>query len=340
MHNLRFAAVAVSAALVVTAAVSPATAAPVAAPSSSAADADVSPDLVPVYYAKRGASGFADRGSASAVIAAYWTKSRLMSAVPATAPTVKPAAQQVTEPSAKAKDLAAPVAPKTSTGATRLAFTHAEGRVFFRDPWDGKDKSCSAGTVNSGKKRLVMTAGHCVHGGSGRQWMQNWVFYPGYQNGQGPAGAFAAWQPWAKNGWTSNSNNSYDYAIVITQTNSLGQRVVDRVGGNGLTVNPGRPFVTAIAYPSNFMNNQQQAFCQGTLSRRNLFNSDQQLNCDMRFGASGGPWLRDYSDATTLGYIVSNQSYSLNSDGSGPEYGPYYDDATTSLFNAAETASP
>src|SRR3712207_8520122 len=53
----------------------------------------------------------------------------------------------------------------------------------------GLDYVCSAGAVNSGKRRLVLTAGHCVHGGRGGQWMQNWVFYPGYQNGEGPAGA-------------------------------------------------------------------------------------------------------------------------------------------------------
>jgi hypothetical protein len=37
---------------------------------------------------------------------------------------------------------------------------------------------------------------------------------------------------------------------------------------------------------------------------------------------------------------VSNQSYSLNDDGSGPEYGPYYDDATSNLLTLAEAASP
>jgi V8-like Glu-specific endopeptidase len=342
----RMAAVIGAVVVATTGAVSASTASAAAAPPGAPAamvppDAtDVSPGLVPIYDSKRSRAGLADPSAANAVIAAYWTKERLMSAIPATVPQAKAAPAQAAEPTGKTRDLAAPVAPKGAAGANRLAFSHAEGRVFFRDPTDGLNHSCSAGTVNSGKRRLVMTAGHCVHGGAGRQWMQNWVFYPGYQYGQGPAGAFAAWQPWAKTGWTNSSNHSYDYAIVITQTNSVGWRVVDRVGGNGLTVNPGRPFVTAIAYPSNFQNNEQQAYCQGTLSRRSIFNGDQRLNCDLRFGASGGPWLRDYSDASALGWIVSNQSYSLNTDGSGPEYGPYYDDATTSLYNAAETASP
>jgi len=60
----------------------------------------------------------------------------------------------------------------------------------------------------------------------------------------------------------------------------------------------------------------------------------------MGFGASGSPWLRDYNNSSQLGYIVSDQSYSLRSDGLGPEYGPYYDGDTLSLYQAAERASP
>lgn len=344
MHVKRLGAAVLGVALAVLLAGTPAGAVPgqTAAPAPAGAS-DTGSGLVPVYDAVRKVSGMAEPAAAAAIIGAYWTREKLMAATPVPTPVPSPSSTDgsaVAEPSAKPKTLAAPVAPALAGGATQVAFTHAEGRVFFRDPVDGSNHACSAGTVNSGKRRLVITAGHCVHGGSGRQWMENWVFYPGYQFGQGPAGAFPAYQLWAKTSWINDSNFSRDYAVAITQTNSSGQLVVDRVGGNGLVINPGRPFVTAIAYPGNFQNGEQQAFCQGTLSRRSLINADQQLNCDLRFGASGGPWLRDYSDTTTLGYIVSNQSYSLNSDGSGPEYGPYYDSEMTSLYNSAESASP
>ncbi|MDG4832325.1 trypsin-like peptidase domain-containing protein [Solwaraspora sp. WMMD1047] len=300
----------------------------------------VSSGLVPVYDADRGVAGMASGNAAADIITGYWTPARRATAIPArlVAPAVSDQAAPPAASTEKERLIAEPT--KVDGASVAVAFSHAEGRVFYRNPVTGTNHSCSAGTVNSGKRRLVMTAGHCVHGGSGGQWMQNWVFYPGYQNGAGPAGAFPAYQLWAQSAWMNNSNLGYDYAVAITQTNAAGQRVVDRVGGNGLTVNPGRPFVTAIAYPSNFQNNEQQAFCQGTLSARSIFNRDQKLNCDMRFGASGGPWLRDYSDTSTLGIIVSNQSYSLNSDGSGPEYGPYYDNDTAALYNAAEAASP
>lgn len=321
----------------------PAGALPAAGNTPTASAADVSSSLVPVSD-PNGATALVAPDLASGIITTYWTPARRAAAVPAPTPASSPS---VRTPAAAAREsagtptvVAAPAAPESSGVRPLVSFTNAEGKVFFHNPADGRDYSCSGGTVNSGKRRLVLTAGHCVHGGSGQQWMTNWVFYPGYQSGAGSAGAFPAYQLWAKNGWINNSDNHYDYSFVITQTGPAGYRIVDTVGGNGLIVNPGRPYVTAIAYPGNFNSGEVQAYCQGTLSRRSLINSDQQLNCDLRFGASGGPWLQDYSDSSTLGYAVSNQSYSLNSDGSGPEYGPYYDDDTTSLYNAAENASP
>jgi V8-like Glu-specific endopeptidase len=311
-----------------------------AAPTSSSQP--IGSAQVPVFDARQGVSTMVSPTRAAGVIADYWTPERLASAVPAPTPrgTDTSSTPWQAEPGAQ-RDLAAPAPAKSTGGITpKVAFTHTDGKVFFRDPTDGKNYMCSGGAVNSGKRRLVLTAGHCVHGGGGKQWMQNWVFYPGYQNGAGPAGAFPAYQLWAQSGWFNNTDFHYDYAFAITQNNAAGARVVDRVGGNGLTINPGRPFVTFIGYPWNFAGGEQQAFCQGQLSRRSIFNSDQQLNCNLGGGSSGGSWLRDYSDASGLGYAVSNTSYGLNPDPQGPVYGPYYDGDTSNLYNAAENASP
>ena len=38
------------------------------------------------------------------------------------------------------------------------------GRIFFVDE-QGQDRSCTGSTINSAGKRIVFTAGHCVHGG-------------------------------------------------------------------------------------------------------------------------------------------------------------------------------
>jgi V8-like Glu-specific endopeptidase len=314
--------------------------APAPANAVATASGNVSSGLVPVFDPDQGTSKMVTPAAANAIITRYWTPERLASAVPAPQPALTGSVRTPTEPTGPARDVSAPTPAKSGGIKPNVAFTNAVGRAFFRDPTDGKNYSCSGGTINSGKRRLVLTAGHCVHGGSGKQWMQNWIFQPGYQFGAGAPGTFPAYQLWAQSGWFNNNDRHYDYAFAIMQNNQFGQRVVDRVGGNGLTINPGRPFVTAIGYPSNFANGEQQAFCQVTLERKSLFNSDQQLNCFMGAGASGQPWLRDYSDATGLGYAVSDNSYTERADHGPPEFGPYYDSDTSALYFAAENASP
>jgi V8-like Glu-specific endopeptidase len=314
------------------------------APGSSAGTTGTG--TVRVYDVSRHAVRTLPAAEGARLITKYWTPARRAAAIPlehvapAGAPAVDPAAATAT---VAPRTVTAPVAPKAQGGAKTAAvvnFSFAVGKVFFTDPVDGLGYQCSASTVNSAKLRLVWTAGHCVHGGPGKQWMTNWAFEPGYQRGVGAPGVFPYYQLWAQSGWFSRGDYHYDYGVGITWNNAAGWKVVDRVGGNGLTVNPGRPFVTAIGYPSNFLEGETQSYCQNTLTRRSIFNSDQTLNCNRGAGASGEPWLRDYNNNNGLGYIVSDNSYSLNTDHSAPEYGPYYDGDTAALYNAAENASP
>jgi V8-like Glu-specific endopeptidase len=311
-----------------------------ASPASLAAKPSVpmSSGLVPVFNPTTGVASMATPQSAAAIIAAYWTPARKASAKPVPMD-AGPATPDKT-PLGTPHNVVNPTTPASGQIHPDVAFTNTDGKVFFHDPVDGNNYVCSGGAINSGKKRLVLTAGHCVHRGGGGQWMQNWVFDPGYQFGVGSPGTFPAFQLWAQSSWINNNDHHFDYAFVITQNGSGGGRLVDTVGGNGLTINPGRPFITFIGYPDNVSNTEQQANCQGQLSRRNIFNSDQQLNCNLGGGSSGGPWLQNYSDANGLGFAVSNTSYGINPDPQGPVFGPYYDGDTQSLFNSADNASP
>lgn len=278
---------------------------------------------------------------ANAFITAYWTEERRAAAIPQpmTPPPAASLRQHVPMPSGQAPALVAPPRGPQETRAERrvVSFTHAVGKVFYTNPTDGKDYQCSASSINSPKRRLVWTAGHCVHGGPGGNWMTNWAFQPGYQRGTGPNGVFPYYQLWAQSGWWAKGDTHFDYGVGITWNNAAGRRIGDAVGGHGLIVNPGRPFVAAIGYPSNVLEGETQTYCQAQLSRRSLFNSDQELPCDRRQGASGEPFLKDYNNNSGLGYIVSNGSYII---GNGKLYGPYYDNDTRALYNAAENASP
>ncbi len=319
-----------------------------AAPSPSAV---IGSGPAPLYDAGTGASFRATNAAqADAVIAAYWTPERLASAKAVELPAklaesaVKASAAVVPDRPARPQYGDAPAAPsiKTDDIGVTVNFSNAAGKVFFRNPSDGLNYVCSGGTLNTPKQRIVITAGHCVHGGSGQTWMQNWVFMPGYSNGEGAAGRFSAFTFWTTNGWVNDSDFGYDTAFVPTNLNQFGQKVVARVGGNGIIYDPGRPFVTSLGYPVHVGNGGQlQTFCQGTLSRRNLFNGDQKLNCNLRGGASGSPWLKDYDTSFAgLGWAVANYSYYFSNENPSPAFGPYWDTWTRGVRDAAETSSP
>ena len=284
---------------------------------------------------------------ADRLIADYWTPQRRAAAKPIDSVPAKQSTREHQPDSRQAPVIGAyPAAPSvrpTANGsldvrALAVNFTFAVGTVFFTDPGFG-DFVCSASTLNTGKARLVFTAGHCVNHGPGGSWASNWVFDPGYSFGPSSAGSFTAWQLWSKNGWINNGDRHFDYGIAITNNNQFGQKVVNAVGGNGIVYNAGRPFVTSFGYPAAIQGGEAQLACQGQLSRRSITNSDQKLPCVWSGGASGGPMLRDYNTSFPgLGWIVSVISYHI--DVPGPEFGPYLDGDAQSLVNTAEGASP
>jgi V8-like Glu-specific endopeptidase len=214
------------------------------------------------------------------------------------------------------------------------------GRVLFRDPANGKNFFCSGSALNTPKQRMVLTAGHCVHDEGGGGFMQNWIFEPGFQNVPSKAGIFTAITMFAWTAFTQDDDPHYDYGVVITHGNK-GGKLVNQVGGNGLIVNPGRPFATYVGYssdptPSNLV---RQEFCQGQLTRFSVFVSEQVFPCLLFAGASGAPWMINVNKG--FGDVVSLTSKGLNpATGSDPVFGPYFDGDTASLVNFAEAASP
>jgi len=280
---------------------------------------------------------------AQRIAEAYWTKERMASAKPAPLGQVDTAkGTPDTRTDSKAPQiLTHPALPaagvQSGPGVQDAAFSYANGKVFFLDPIDGLNYVCSGSPANSGKRRLILTAGHCVHGGPGRTWMQNWYFVPGYSQGWEPNGRFTAWAMWTWTGWMNNEDRHWDYAFVIANNNSANRKVVEVAGGHGLVSNAGRPFVHVAGYPGNKDGGEIQWYCWGTTWRLAPWRSDQTLNCDFGGGASGGPWLRDYDHNNGLGYAISVTSqigtFGINT-------GPYFDHALWTLFNTAENNSP
>lgn len=181
----------------------------------------------------------------------YWTPNRMAEAIPVETP-VAPNTQtaepgDVERSSSQETHESAVAEPAEATDTQRYAlpkttpvtnFTKTNGKVFYRDATDGLNYVCSGSSINSGSKRLVSTAGHCVHGGPGGTWHQNWVFVPAYFEGSRPYGTFSAqtlrtFTDWINYGESARGFNS-DVAFITTYANASGSRVVNAVGGHGL----------------------------------------------------------------------------------------------------------
>jgi V8-like Glu-specific endopeptidase len=206
------------------------------------------------------------------------------------------------------------------------------GRAFFHNPVNGYDYACSASALNSGSKELVLTAGHCVHGGAGGTWMTNWVFVPLYNYGSQPYGQWSAKYFTTFNSWMSSSDLSRDVGMVTVYPNSSGA-LVNVVGGNGLAWNWGfyNP-VTILGYPAEYpYDGGWQQYCQGTTTR---FGSeyDVALQCGFTGGSSGGPWLLQYDNNTGLGY--ANGAMSTLEPSTGWNRASYFDDAVYNMYTS------
>ncbi|MEV5765122.1 hypothetical protein AB0L34_11180 [Micromonospora sp. NPDC052213] len=277
-------------------------------------------------------------------VAAFWTPERMASAVDldiAKRPGTTESTNRAPKPDGPAGTVA-PLAPSVASGddvGIQLNESAVVGKVYFTMPGGGT-ASCSASAVASGKRRLVMTAGHCVHQGSGGQWYSNWQFVPRYRDGVRPFGTFVAYQLTARTAWINNSSYDEDMGIAIMHNGgNWGLKVVDTVGGHGLRWNWGYniSLMTALGYPSNLGGGESQYYCQsGT-----WYAGGQQIRmwCNMTYGSSGGPWLQEYNDQNGLGYVNSVVSHGDN-PGNGQFDGPYFDNDIKSLYDFAEGLSP
>ncbi len=277
-------------------------------------------------------------------VAAFWTPERMAAAVDLDFANSKASglpSGTTPAPSGPAGSVA-PIAPKAAgsgDASVQLNESQAVGKVYFTTPTGGL-ASCSAATVASGKRMLVMSAGHCVHQSAcgGGQWYSNWQFVPRYRSGARPFGTWVAYQLTTRSAWINSCSYDEDMSIAIMNTNGFGQRIVDVVGGHGLRWNYGYSVqITALGYPSNLGGGEIQWFCQsGTWYAHGQVI---RMWCDMTYGASGGPWLQEYNDQNGLGYINSVVSHG-DSPGNGQFDGPYFDNDIKSLYDFAESLSP
>ncbi|MCO4253879.1 trypsin-like serine peptidase [Pseudarthrobacter cellobiosi] len=211
----------------------------------------------------------------------------------------------------KATKATEPVAPLNNPDQPGLlaatAVPSTAGKLFYYNPYDGRDYVCSGSVINSNHKNLVITAAHCVHGGPGSGFFKEFAFAPAYFNG--PNSYYGVWHyEMARtfNSWINSSDWSHDQAFVSFQPRN-GQELVNVTGGNGLVTGnsrtqsntriwgwpAGAPYTGEVPY-----------YCDGTSEAFAFSSTDSALYCDMTGGASGGPWLKDIINYN-LGYVYA-----------------------------------
>ncbi|MFI6800926.1 trypsin-like serine peptidase [Streptosporangium canum] len=226
----------------------------------------------------------------------------------------------------------------TRTAGTRWnaggSVTRTTGRVFLT--LGGLDFVCSASSVRSTNKDLVVTAGHCVKDGTGA-WADNWTFVPGYDRGRRPYGQFTARRMFVAGPWSRSADDSYDIGMVALNHRG-GRHLGEVVGGQGIAFGTARGRQThGFGFPAEPpYDGEHLVYCAGPVRDDPHGQTDDQgMRCDMTAGSSGGPWLSGFDVATGRGTITSVSSFKY-SDDRGTMYGPYFGDVARELYTAAE----
>lgn len=306
-----------------------AAAAPVSAPAAGAEPGYWTPERM------RAAENF-DLSPASAFPARGAPLTRAAAAEPGPALTVPPAGDGDVVASG-----GAPGGPNFQSGTVAnpsAAGTRTHGRVFFRVPGEG-DGSCSGTAIRSNRKSLVLTAGHCVHGGGHRgRWFRNPIFVPAYDQGARPFGTWRATRLYTTPIWVEFKDPTGDFAVVTTAKNAAG-RLQKVVGARGIAFgrSPDKRY-TAYGYPANpgdGFNGETERFCRSRFQGRDPSSAAGRgprtiaIACDMTQGASGGGWV------TGKGIVGSLTSYGY------PElddivFGPYLGGLAREVYEASQ----
>jgi hypothetical protein len=218
------------------------------------------------------------------------------------------------------------------TGAGKV--TQTAGRVFFL--FNGQKASCSGDAVTSTNGSVVVTAGHCVkYQGT---WHTQWVFVPGYNNGNAPYGQWAAKTTLTTPQWEASEDINYDVGMAVVNPLN-GQKLTDAVGAQGIAFNqPKNQSMYTFGYPAaSPYDGTKLIYCSGSTFTDFLLSQDHGMRCNMTGGSSGGPWFLSFNEAAGTGVQASVNSFGYNFL-PGYMFGPYFGADAQNLYNRAQAA--
>jgi V8-like Glu-specific endopeptidase len=171
---------------------------------------------------------------------------------------------------------------------------------------------------------LVLTAGHCAHGGPGVGFYTNFRFVPAFTNGVAPFGQWTVSDVFVSPVWSEDARvpNAEDWAILVMQDLN-GQAIAEVTGRLSFKTNRLVPnHVKMLGYPVAFDGGQEmhQVDSGSLLLGRE---STVVYGGDMTGGASGGPWVHNFGIKSsgqvegrnrTINRVVGVSSYVVAND--------------------------
>jgi len=208
----------------------------------------------------------------------------------------------------------------TGTPAVGALFTTTGGKL--------SNHFCTASVVSSPHRDLVITAAHCVSGGTAGV-----VFVPGYHSGVAPYGIWTVTKVYSDPAWSSSASPDDDVAFLrVTQLGSI-VPIEDVTGAEQLqTGTPARQLVEVIGYPNDA---NTPITCQNWT--REPMADQLEFDCGgYTDGTSGGPFLTNVDPLTGQGSVIGViGGYEQGGDIPQVSYSAMFGVNVTALYHAA-----
>jgi V8-like Glu-specific endopeptidase len=250
--------------------------------------------------------------------AGYWTRARLLSALPWRLALLQMPGAEAGVPLGATGEVV-PNAHPVQAGRARV------GALFEKDA--SGDHFCTASVVASPGHDLVMTAAHCISTGRGRD-RSDIVFIPGYADGATPYGVWTPRRLVVDPEWAHGGNPAYDVGYVVL--NSLhGKNIQDVLGANQIAFNAGYTHLVRVTgYPDT---GDAPVTCRNWATK--LSATQLRFACGGFYGGtSGSPWMIT-GERLIVGVIGG---YQQGGSTDSVSYSPYLGSDIKHLYEEAE----
>jgi V8-like Glu-specific endopeptidase len=262
------------------------------------------------------ATGARPRPPQRGTAAGYWIRARLLGALPL-----------------RGGQRSVPAPGQTPDARTSVVSLRV-GALFERDA--SGEHFCTASVVTSPGQDLLITAAHCINGGSGSGYKTDIVFVPDYRDGATPYGIWTPERLLVAPQWAKSADPDYDVGFVVLQPLG-GEKIQQVLGGNQIAFDPGyQNLVRVTGYPSSA---DAAITCRNWTSEQSA--TQLRFNCGgYTGGTSGSPFITHFDTQSRTGTVVGViGGYQQGGDTPSVSYSAYFGSGIQQLYQQALAAS-